>query len=193
MNMCHHLLQNASNIHRSMNYKKMTAGILPFIGTGTLVAFYWLEFFPSKYTTKLLLMLLLWLVQLLSLLWWIKTMTTTTEGGIGTLYWVLGATFALVSLLYCMGSAAPNQDRELVKEFISNGKRVELYHLSRHDHTALEVFYGADGWLAQRYFQDHFTIKGIERKGDLISIQNSLQAEVLTLEVEKMGIQVVSK
>lgn len=157
------------------------------------MAFYWLEFFPSKYTTKLIFMLLLWLVQLLSLLWWIKTTTATMEGGLGTLYWVLAAAFTLVSLLYCMGSAAPNQDRELVKEFISNGNRVELYHLSRHDHTALEVFYGADGWLAQRYFQDHFTIKDIERKGDLISIQNSLQAEVLILEVETMTIQLIPK
>jgi len=171
-----------------MNQKTTTVGILTLLFTGVLAAFYWLDFFPSKYKVKMGIMLTIWLLQLLSLLWWIKSATATMEGGLGILFWVLGTAFALMSLLYCIGSSTPNNDRELVKDLVHKGKRVELYHLYRHDHTALELFYATDGLLAKRYFQDHCTIKNIELEGDRLLIQNSLQAEQLVLDLKAMEV-----
>lgn len=130
----------------------------------------------------------IWLVQAISLFYWVKWTTATTIEGRGLLWWVLAGLLVLLSLLYGIGSATPDPNRELVKAFVVEGKQLELYHLDRHDHTAVEIFVGPEGGLAQRYVRDHFTIKETEQVHNFVYIHNSLQAEELRLNLTTLAI-----
>lgn len=159
-------------------------GLAVLLLTGSLAIFYGLEFFPSKSKVKLGLMLPLWLLQTVAILWWVKTLPLQGVGKIAL--WIAAGVIIVASLLYCFGSTAPSSDREQVKEFVLDGKRVELYHLDRHDHLALELFYGTDGLLAKRHYQDHFKIGEAAVDNNRLTIEPVLGGKTLTLDLQTM-------
>jgi hypothetical protein len=171
-----------------MRNKRVLFGLLALVTTGLLAAFYWLEFFPSKYKFKLGLMLALWLVQSIGLGFLAWQFAKQAGGATKVLTIAGGIVLVLVSLLYCFLSCDMGGDRGLreTPDLTAQGLQIEAYQLDRHDHVAVEVFAGKAGssMAKVRFFSDHFSIRDIQVSDKAIVFQNDYKAEDLVLDVE---------
>ena len=148
-----------------------------------LIASAWLVFFPSRSQLQLAVMLALWLCMTLPLMLLVVRLNKGKRRFLCILFLTLSA--SLFGLLYCIVVADPGGDRELVESLVLSGHKVEVYHLDRHDHTALEIFWGREtDWFANRYQQDHFSVDEIETTGNLVTIQEMFSNRAVVLDLD---------